>query len=287
MNQACESLEERIRKFLLKSGFPLEISMCQKLEKRKWLVFPNEYYRDSETQMDKEIDIIARGVESDHGVTKIDEKLICITLLIECKRKSDKPWVFFLRDKGGQSFIGTLKFSTNIGEKKGYILTKEQKGSIHDISELLQFDSLSQYKFTKYATSYVIPFTDNEKEKREIYEAVNSVYSALKNEKPSFESKSFLSQPSMVLVNFFLPVIIFEGDLYTATLQKDDFHLKKVDYIPYILNSGDEEIRRSLIHIVNSKAIDAFLQMIEYDLRLLFNRVESLQFERVEKTIHS
>ena len=59
------------------------------LKKNHFRVIQSEYYTDQESSDTREIDIVA------DKQTVIDHVLFRVSLLIECKRSTDKPWLLF------------------------------------------------------------------------------------------------------------------------------------------------------------------------------------------------
>ena len=85
-------MKEKIKDWLLKGGFPLEMKFSNSLLKNNFEVAQSVYYQDHESGKFREIDIIASICE------KINDIYTHITFVIECK-KSDKPWIVLKNDK--------------------------------------------------------------------------------------------------------------------------------------------------------------------------------------------
>lgn len=86
-------LEDKIKKGLLKSGFPLQI-FCQRcLMEKNWDILQSSEYYICDSGARKEIDVIGIFEED-----PIEETFLDYELHIECKKSADNPWVFF-KDK--------------------------------------------------------------------------------------------------------------------------------------------------------------------------------------------
>lgn len=87
---------EFVAEELRKSGFPLEIEVADVLSTNGWNVFPSIRYLDYDDGVHKELDIIANKVLRGQIDTS-DCYNVQVELLIECKKRENKAWVFFPR----------------------------------------------------------------------------------------------------------------------------------------------------------------------------------------------
>ncbi len=79
-------IEEKLRVWLEKTGYPLELFVHKELRSRKFICEKSQMYSDIETGVSREIDLTANKIGASGGG--------CYELqfVIECK-KSDKPLV--------------------------------------------------------------------------------------------------------------------------------------------------------------------------------------------------
>ena len=85
-----KTLETKISEWLKDQGYPLEMLVAKKLQENRFRVFQSDYYSDHDSgNTSREIDIYA------HKQTEIKGILFRITLVIECKYSSQKPWLLF------------------------------------------------------------------------------------------------------------------------------------------------------------------------------------------------
>lgn len=88
---------EFVAEELRKSGFPLEIEVADILSENGWSVFSSFLYLDYDDDVHKELDIIANKVLKGQ-IDASDYYNVQVELLIECKKREDKTWVFFPRE---------------------------------------------------------------------------------------------------------------------------------------------------------------------------------------------
>jgi hypothetical protein len=102
MNEKEESKEiQKIRNYILKSGYPLEIEIGNILRKSGWLVINQWPYLDKDKKVRTD-DIFATRVN-------LSSKL-GLFLLIECKKSEKHSWVFHTQQKGSEvlPLLGTI-----------------------------------------------------------------------------------------------------------------------------------------------------------------------------------
>lgn len=84
-----DSLKTKISKWLHQQGYPLEMWVASTVQKVGFRTVQSEYFRDPETGDPREVDVLAALQE------QFPDVLFRISLLIECKLSSDKPWLLF------------------------------------------------------------------------------------------------------------------------------------------------------------------------------------------------
>jgi hypothetical protein len=88
---------EFIAEQIEKTGYPLEIHASEVLEKKSWNVLHSTFYRDSDTGIMREIDIRADETVDRSAVgDTIHPYRLSLRLDIQCKKKDNVAWVFFL-----------------------------------------------------------------------------------------------------------------------------------------------------------------------------------------------
>ena len=104
MSEHSQSLDEKVGKWLLETGYPLEMRTVQAFSEFESAPFaqlyPNTYYADSKLDQGREVDLILAWVRP------YDDAIFLVSLVIECKSTSE-PWVIFKRDSK-ESFLQSL-----------------------------------------------------------------------------------------------------------------------------------------------------------------------------------
>src|SRR5688572_25576331 len=106
-------MDEKLSEWLDKQGYPLEMRVAKLFMKKGFFVRQSPYYLDKETDVRRELDLVASRDFT------FNNRAIRYTFAIECKNNREKPWVAFssknhtLHDR---AFI-TQKCATRIGLK--------------------------------------------------------------------------------------------------------------------------------------------------------------------------
>ncbi len=85
------TLEQEIRKWLVKVGYPFELRVGRTLRDAGWEVEHGKLYQDPVTGKTREIDIYAKV----SGGSSKPSAAITVALAVECKSSIDKPWLIF------------------------------------------------------------------------------------------------------------------------------------------------------------------------------------------------
>src|SRR3989442_788755 len=88
MNTPSPDLLAKVREWLTKQGYPLELRVGQAFAAAGWGVSHASFDEDPETHKQREIDLYV--YMQGHGLPAIQ-----FMLAIECKSSPDKPWVAF------------------------------------------------------------------------------------------------------------------------------------------------------------------------------------------------
>ena len=86
MTGSKKEIEENIIKEINSSGFPLEVYVSIILNKNGWNVKPSFDYFDEKINDYREADILANKRSELQNILNF--------LVIECKKSSEKPWMF-------------------------------------------------------------------------------------------------------------------------------------------------------------------------------------------------
>ncbi|HYO72424.1 MAG TPA: hypothetical protein VEU33_40775 [Archangium sp.] len=88
-------LEEKVKDWLLKEGYPLEFKTGALFEKHGFLAKHGIYARATDDAPPREIDVLA-SITHDIG----DKDFLRIEYIVECKWTRDKPWIVFSSERG-------------------------------------------------------------------------------------------------------------------------------------------------------------------------------------------
>lgn len=197
-------LEDKIKKELLKSGFPLQIFCLRCLLEKDWYILQSSEYYISENEAKKQIDVI--GIYGEDSPP--EDTYLNYELHVECKKSVDNPWVFFkdeypnidLEVLVDYESVETVEWGTDIA---------------HTIKDL-------HFNNAPTSSIYTMAFR---KGTNQIYDAFSSVlYSYqfrsdfLKRHREKRQRQGM--RQNGIIVSFL--TILFDGKLYLADVGKDD-----------------------------------------------------------------
>ena len=278
-----DSEMERIIRDIKKSGFPLEIKTSSILEADGWAVHNQEGYLDADENKWRTIDIMA------HKSIEIPDSSaysrLHISLIIECK-KSNKPWVFYVREKEGTRTFAPLMACG--------LVKQASKPWLHPLHMEKWVDFLHYYS-PYFKTIAVIPYEPFKDRKRsDIFEATNQLIKALhydmerthdffareeaRESLRTIESLPKREHPSVKMLCLFYPIIVFDGKLYKLTYDDEKTKLFPSEYIQYLISYRSPRISDLFVmDIFNQSFAEKYLKLINNEITLLKERVASLQ----------
>ena len=232
----------KIEEWLEKSGFPLELKVAKLFSKAGFGVGQSIFYEDPITEKLRETDILAYRTES------INDVWVNLTFVIECKKSLDKPWISFMND---QVMNLTKNESPILATKNGHDLLKEIIKNSNYKSPLI-FPDLK-----KIGYSVIRAFNDG---KDMAYSATQTTLSAAE----FFISKS--NDSDKKFMNFYLPIIVVEGELYEATLgKKENIELKEVSETKISTTKSFADNSSTFISITTMDNLDSFAHNLSKD----------------------
>lgn len=254
MNEDKESDKiQKIRKYVEKSGYPLEIEIGDILRKSGWFVINQWPYVESDTRV-RFADILASKLPSKLG----------LPLLIECKKSEQHPWVFHTQRKESE-FLPLLGMLVDIlmkiknpslSTKLQELLANQSMGqslgldtrSSRLLSKLKSLHGMNMN--TKIGLFNVIPDS-----KDDFFEATQQINSVIQN----------LPQTMKNLVVF--PIIVFDGEMYEFYKEAESMKILPIDHVQYILFRPYSPLY--LIDVVRKSYFSEFLKTIETDIQIL------------------
>lgn len=106
-------MDEKLSEWLDKQGYPLEMRVAKLFMEKGFFVRQSPYYLDKETDVRRELDLVASRDFT------FNERTIRYTFAIECKNNREKPWVAFVSKNHAlhdRAFIAQ-KCATRMGRK--------------------------------------------------------------------------------------------------------------------------------------------------------------------------
>ncbi|AET66630.1 hypothetical protein Desor_0954 [Desulfosporosinus orientis DSM 765] len=265
-----EDLRDKIRKEILKSGFPLELYCQQKVLDYNWSINMNKQYQDKDDNF-REIDIEA------HKQDMIAENLRLSTrLIIECKKNHSNPWVFFREKTHGPIMYLTVAGDIDESGKENFFWRHHYKETVLE----------HHYKTTTdKSRAYVVPFKhDNPKENRQIYESVSSVINYYKHhglEKIRTFDRNF--------IKLFYFVVVYDGKLFMAdVINGEDVHVEDTSHVLLgVSNVDGKRTRHYTVDIVTKEFFGEYLKILENDGLLTAEYALSIHDKKLDESLLS
>jgi len=262
MNEDKESERIRkVRKAILKSGYPTEIEVRNALKKNGWLVGNQWPYRDKTTQKVRAVDVFAMKIG-------LKPSRLGIILLAECKKSEEHEWVFYTQQKEADylSFMGAIfdtvrkVTSPQVSEQLEQLMAKATLGDIFNI-ETRSSNILSKLsglhilnRSIRMGLFSVAPFR-KDGGKDDFFEATQQIISSIES----------LAEGMKGLIVF--PLIVFEGEVYEFYPDDGELTILPTNHVQFISFGAD--LTPHLIDIVKKSHLAEFLKMIETDLQIL------------------
>jgi hypothetical protein len=254
-------LEDKIKRWISKNGYPLEMEVAQTLKKNGFKVGQSILYKDPETNKYREIDIIAHSNKQINGVW------FNLAYVVECKKSIDKPWVvlknkelFSLKSERYRNF-GTKNSEVLISEIKKTLKNKENIELIFPEIENAGYNILTAFKDTKDLA----------------YNATNSLLNACNY----LVNKS--NKTGLKFCNIYIPIIIIEGYLYEYFLEQNgEFSLVKVNHSSVVNTKSFDETSSSLITVASSFDLVKFVKKLKKNSDVFFEKFE-VQMKDISK----
>ena len=201
------AIEKKLKDWLSNQGYPLEMVVAESFRRSGFDVSQSDYYPDPESNILREIDVIARK-----GILVGDDIFTDISYVIECKSTNKKPWILFTSENTrpydpviepdyymGTNIAEDLLLSLAIDEKLNKLTPCYHEQKRHGYGLVQSFSAGTDMAY------------------KAIMGAAKSALSIIhKNNKPSFGRRC----------NIIFPLVVIEGRLFES----------------YIQNSSDPEI---------------------------------------------
>jgi hypothetical protein len=264
-----DELKRNILEQIAKTGYPLEIVTATTLERRGWLVWSSPAYLDEEEGKGREIDVKAVRYASGSASLRIGVPAVRVVLIIECK-KSEKPWVFFVRAEGYRDpWPAELHCFSRLTNLLPAVLVERPVVTMDWLVANHHY-----FRDSRLARTYFEPSRkDTEKRAQAIYAAASCATKACLYELARMP-------PNTIDHVFAYPVIVFDGPLFEATMvaENDSVSLTRARHVrlafDYILKAAPEsrwarDVVPFIVDVITRDYLSDYADMVEESSREL------------------
>ena len=242
------SSEDAVNKWLVETGYPLEMEVANEFRKAGFNVFQADYYVDPVTRDLREIDVVANRIDDLESVIH----QLRFNVLIECKNSRDKPWLFFVgnRDKPADRMLFSYRATDNFG---GKLLSRAMGTLAGQGGPLWTFESPPAYGVTQALRK---KSSDLDASYAALMQVANAcrVQSDAANERQSSDVDDPFADAFV-----FIAVVVVDGDLYDVTLNEHgEVRTKSVDRQIVMWRNSAGGRPFTLIHVVRRSALRKF-----------------------------
>lgn len=257
-----EQLSNKIKEELLKSGFPLGLRCRRVLYQHKWAGSLNRFYIDSEGT-EREIDAMAHK-QTIFSTNSRPHNTVNSILIVECKRNQNNHWVFFDEDLGLQfiNVISTLD-------------TKQNEQIEWGVMKKLRSLRRHHYFEMKATSSFSMAFK-SPKGKNQIFEGLQELFAAYKNERETVEKNMKRTDCGEgIWVNVYYPVLVLEGKLFIATMVREDLKVEEIDQVLYTAQHPSYLDTWTTIDVVRADFFPNYLDSLDQDHEIIVSYIQS------------
>lgn len=228
-------MKEKIRDWLNKQGYPLELKIASALQKESLFPTLANYYLDPTSNKSREIDIIG-GRNHVTGFLNIE-------LVIECKRSAERPWLVLSAENSSDGLGPLFEYALTSGAARAWL---------GDINNLEKLSALHWWNWDGPRGVGIIPaFKENNND--DAFKAIAGAMAA------SIARKKMWMERTTGALVFVFPIAFLDNELYECKLtDSGQIEISKIDeakiYLP--MHYGDEI--GTCVHVVTSKRLDYF-----------------------------
>lgn len=215
--------QKKIKQEIEHSGFPLEIDLTSQLRNKGHLVFSNLTFSDDQNQV-KELDILSLIFDKKK---EKESRFAAIQLLVECKKTSKYPWVFFEEVYNPLNAMGMV-------HQADYLTDHQENETPFNILVSCAHTQLNKHHYNSFSipkTRVYFEAFKSSNESTTIYRAVNNIFAGRKymcdwfktsvNPSKSTGKRAFLNQFAIVV----------DGPLILASKSKKNFEIKEANML--------------------------------------------------------
>lgn len=265
-----EKEEQKVRKFLAKHGYPLEMQVASRLQAAGYGIAHSEFYVDLETRKSREIDLVGqKNVMAASGRIQLS-----LQLVIECKFSRGHPWIVF-------SEQGTCC------QKPLHIEAGTEKLGRNLLSNLTRVSDLPERGFFRgpsaggYSATTVRDKQRNGKDAQNknttdwAYSALMTVTQAVQQvQAPGTIGTLFTALGEHIRIR--VPVIIIDGSLFQARLDTtNDLEITQTCWARIRWKHNQLNGNGILVDLVVFSFLDDYLLQIASEIQVLVAKCEA------------
>jgi len=278
--------EKEMEDSILRSGYLLEQRVEVVLEKNAYFVTTNDAYPDPVTGKSREIDINALSA---FKLSK-DLDFLFSRLLCECEN-NHQPVVFFVKDSP-VSFLNSnyLKCAglpvQFINNKDIPIKGTSQKSNYEysDLPDFLNIEKFHHYCKNPVSSQYCSfnrkndnsPWIASHEETH--HNSLNNLIIALEAKIDDYYDDYIIpekDETDQINIEIYYPVLILQGPLYSARIQKGKLKLKKEKHIRYIKEYFSKDKKDTyIIDVITEEYLSKYLKVIEKEMTRMQNKLK-------------
>lgn len=252
MSEQKDGLQSKIEAWLGKQGYPLEMRTAQAFITRQFDTRQSEFYVDFDSGETRETDVVAHKDISLAGV------LVRLSVVVECKAATDKPWILF--STGKDQLTGSTRVfqrpASQAGIKALEVLMAH--ASVCN-APLFMMDANSGYALVQALRD------DNQDRSDVAYRALISVTHAacsmaLCSDRVDLKKKQILKAQSNY-AHILFPTLVIGGSLWKCTLKQDDITKVELNQIDSGVLAWKNPIfghAHTLVHVVTKDHLNSF-----------------------------
>lgn len=280
----------QMRKAIQRSGYLLEQRVEPTIRQSFGYVETNPIYKDPATGKSREIDIRGLGAEQ---VYKEERSFIFPMILCECENNS-QPIVFFTKEPlVPYIYRDDIKVSgipVQFWQNSGYINLAEFTG-IEKFHHYFKDDIATQYctfQLKKDKSSWLAFHSEEQ------HDTFNSLIKAVDYEVADHFNNWVLPDKvdeEDINIQIYYPLLIIQGDLYSAYLKSNRLILRKAKHIQFrkqLFSTYTNKVETYQIDVIIEGYLPRYLQIIGQEIEMIkkvLQRKKTKTFESIEKIV--
>lgn len=270
-----EELTNKIAKWLSDQGYPLEMRVASAAQEKGFRVVQSEYFNDPETGDSRELDVLAYKQKRISGV------LIRVSLLIECKRSSDKPWVLFTSNKSLANPAKVVQRAAN-GLGRNFLIKACQNENVQNLP-IFYIPERPAYGVTQaFTTGKDICYSSVMSVSKAAFSSVYEIDSRKEEEKKG--NKLFRRVENICSIVF--PVVVVDGALYEAYLDEEaNVSVEEAESGTLLWRNSLVGMPHTIVNVVTESALARFLDDAISSIDRIFDLTEKELSEDLKESV--